>query len=398
MTKTTASVIMVLLLAGAAPAGPIDPPSGPVGDTMKRLDQVEPRTVLSDAATPGDAESVFLIDAPGSYYLAGNVSVPAGKHGIKITASNVTLDLGGFTVAGVSGSTLNLVHATTGRVMVRNGTLATGGNGVYFLSGDDCRIEDVTVRDVTGEGVRAGNHATVSRVRVHNAGSAGIKVFRNSRVVECDVSAGGTYGGIYAGYSSMITRSTAEAVAGDGITADIGSVVTECTARDCADDGFQITQSNVSACAAYSNDGDGFEVSGRSMVSDCYSTQNGYAGFRPLGTGVIRHCSATLNMTGIRSETGKGLLILENECSDNTGYGIWMNGATDCRIEGNQVYSNTGNGIYLNSGGAHLVIRNTGRGNGGANFTFEPSSDYGQILTNPGAGFASSNAWANFSY
>ena len=68
------------------------------------------------------------------------------------------------------------------------------------------------------------------------------------------------------------------------------------------------------------------------------------------------------------------------------------------RIEGNQFYDNAGNGVYLNTNGNHLFIRNSGRNNGGGNFTLDAATDYGQILTAPGAGFANSNPWANFSY
>ena len=39
-----------------------------------------------------------MIAAPGSYKLSGNLQVPPGLTGIQINASNVTLDLNGFTI------------------------------------------------------------------------------------------------------------------------------------------------------------------------------------------------------------------------------------------------------------------------------------------------------------
>ena len=56
---------------------------------MKTLQQVEPRTDVATLA--GDATAVFVITSPGSYYLSGNVPVPASRSGIAIAAANVVL-------------------------------------------------------------------------------------------------------------------------------------------------------------------------------------------------------------------------------------------------------------------------------------------------------------------
>jgi len=58
---------------------------------MKALDQVEPRILISSTTTPGDADSVFKITQPGSYYLGQNVVGVAGKSGIELTANHVTI-------------------------------------------------------------------------------------------------------------------------------------------------------------------------------------------------------------------------------------------------------------------------------------------------------------------
>jgi hypothetical protein len=75
--------------------GPLTPPGAPA-PTMKTLQQVEPRIEINATNTPGDADSIFKITEPGSYYLTGNVAGVSGKHGIEIAASDVTLDLMGF--------------------------------------------------------------------------------------------------------------------------------------------------------------------------------------------------------------------------------------------------------------------------------------------------------------
>jgi hypothetical protein len=58
---------------------------------MKTLDQVEPRTPISVFGT--------LVNAPGSYYLTTNlVSGSSTNDGLVVRASNVTIDLNGFSI------------------------------------------------------------------------------------------------------------------------------------------------------------------------------------------------------------------------------------------------------------------------------------------------------------
>src|SRR5678815_4185257 len=90
-------------LSSVLSQGLLTPPGTPA-PTMKTLDQVEPRVAINATNTPGDTDSLFKITQPGSYYLTGNITGVAGKHGIAIAASGVTVDLNGFDVAGVPGS------------------------------------------------------------------------------------------------------------------------------------------------------------------------------------------------------------------------------------------------------------------------------------------------------
>ena len=82
--------------------GSLTPPGAPAA-TMKSLDQIEPRIPIDATHTPGNGSNTFIVSAAGSYYLTVNVSGISGKNGILITTSNVTVDLSGYTLFGVSG-------------------------------------------------------------------------------------------------------------------------------------------------------------------------------------------------------------------------------------------------------------------------------------------------------
>lgn len=123
------------------------------------------------------------IDAPGSYRLTGDLSPPANTTAIDITASQVTLDLGGFSITesnSCSGIPVTTCTTTLGNagikanaanqqaVTVRNGTVAgMGGAGV----------DGSSTRAMVVEDVRSGGN-----------GASGIVVGDASRVVRCQAS------------------------------------------------------------------------------------------------------------------------------------------------------------------------------------------------------------------
>jgi len=94
--KCTNHTIVTALIFGlsASPIfaqGSLTPPGAPT-PTMKTLDQVEARQIVNATNTPGDGTNQFIISAPGSYYLTGNITGVSAKNGIVINADDVTLD------------------------------------------------------------------------------------------------------------------------------------------------------------------------------------------------------------------------------------------------------------------------------------------------------------------
>ncbi len=159
----TLRIFLLFFLGLAAPCafpqGSLTPPAAPT-PTMKTLDQVEPRKPINSTYTPGDANNVFKITASGSYYLTGNVTGVSAKNGISVTASNVTIDMCGFTLGGVGGS-LDGIHMETGssKLTLRNGTIAGwGGDGVDEVDADaqDGIYENIHATGNTGDGLRSG--------------------------------------------------------------------------------------------------------------------------------------------------------------------------------------------------------------------------------------------------
>ncbi|HZW07714.1 MAG TPA: hypothetical protein VFF65_11385, partial [Phycisphaerales bacterium] len=77
----------VLSAAALAAGGPLNPPAGPVAPTSGP----EPRIPINALNTPGTALAQFRISQPGSYYLPGNITAPAGATGILVEAENVSI-------------------------------------------------------------------------------------------------------------------------------------------------------------------------------------------------------------------------------------------------------------------------------------------------------------------
>src|SRR5215470_14609518 len=144
LTRIYATLLAALLLGTAAVAvrgGNLNPPPGPVSPTMKALDIVEPRTPISSLP--------FTISSPGSYYVTKDLTGTAGNNGITIAASDVHLDLMGFTLRGVSGS-LHGIASSGPQIkisIVRGKVCGWGGAGIYLGGTQKCMMMTVQADD-----------------------------------------------------------------------------------------------------------------------------------------------------------------------------------------------------------------------------------------------------------
>lgn len=286
------------LAAGAfltrnAAAGPLNPPPGPITSTGKTLVEVEPRIAINAANTPGDASSVFRITQPGSYYLTGNVTGIAGRSGIVIDASNVSLDLMGFAMIGVAGSIHGITHAgNRENIMVRNGAVSEWGqSGISFLPGGstltNAVIENIIVSKCASDAIRVNNNTRICACIVQNNFAVGVTT-GDSCVVERCLVRSNIGNGIEVGTTSRVSDCIAR-VNFTGISVGEGSLVKDCIARLNASNGIRVTDAcTVVGCLCDVNSGGlnpaGILVSGPRCRIEANSCMRNGRGIRVLST------------------------------------------------------------------------------------------------------------------
>ncbi|MBI5289514.1 MAG: right-handed parallel beta-helix repeat-containing protein [Chloroflexi bacterium] len=156
-------LLLVAVMARGAYGGPLDPP-GPPGST----DGVQgPGTPISSLP--------FAISQPGYYYVTRHLTGAAGQPGITITTSNVTLDLGGFTLLGGPSAQDGIDVVGPRNIVVRNGALRGWFNGINFQA-TYSRIERVQVMSNANQGIIIGALSLVTDCVASLNGSNGIYV------------------------------------------------------------------------------------------------------------------------------------------------------------------------------------------------------------------------------
>lgn len=300
MTRTTGTAALTLLVAFGLltplGAGSLDP-QGPPAPTMKTLVDVEPRLALS-----GGSGSTTIRAADTSYYLTGSRTGVPGADGIVIDASDVTLDLNGYSLVGVPGS-LDGIRVAAGRtnVTIRNGTVSGwGGDGLDGSAGSSVLVVDVHASGNTEDGIRVGVAGRVINGGATGNGADGFDASGEGAVLEnCSARGNGALtassGGFRVAYGLARGCSSVGTVGGGhGFMASTGAVII--------------------GCAAHRNEGAGIRISDRGRAESNECDGNGI-GILTFQDGVVKGNHVTNNGIGI--QCGNGPLVIGNMASGN---------------------------------------------------------------------------------
>jgi hypothetical protein len=188
-------------------------------DGVKLITQA---SAMAGNVTPGDLPGFpVTISLRGSYKLASDLVLPAAHiTGIEISASEVTLDLNGFSIVGVGQTWL---YNFTGFV--------TGFGIVGSSSATNVTVFNGSVVDTAASGVKLGAHARVQNVRVHNVRGVSTPFSSIFGPLESD--------GIVVGHGSIVRDSTASGNAGNGILNGSYSLITGNTTFGNVDSGIR---------------------------------------------------------------------------------------------------------------------------------------------------------------
>lgn len=281
-------------------------PPGPPGPTMKTLDQIDTHVDTASAAkripinattTPGDANSVYIITQPGSYYMTGNLNGVGGKNGIKINSDNVTVDLNGFAVIGVAGS-LDGINSAKSNLGVRNGSIRSWGNHGVNLSNQNQILEALRLSDNGASGLSVGQNSVVKGCAASNNGSDGFAL------------SGGT-----------LTGCTSNGNTDSGFSCLGASILKDCAATSNRNTGFFVRDGCIiTGCLAAGNTGVGFYFRSGCLVSSNHALGNGGDGFKvdSFGSSLNR-----IDGNSAVNNVGAGIrwvndLVIRNNCYSNS--------------------------------------------------------------------------------
>ncbi len=289
LLATAAALAGLGLAARTLVAGPLDPSAGPITPTFKTLSEVEPRTAINSTNTPGSGNAVYKITAPGSYYLTGNINVPATMYGISVAGVDVTIDLNGYTISGVGYDGI-YGSAAGGSLTVRNGTIRGLGTGIE--TSQTAIVEDVAFIGCYDGADLYGGHSVVRRCSVLDFGWIGIDVSADNALVEdCLIDAYGKSGNFNAGIYSQVG----------------GLTVRGCTLINDAAGGTAI------------NGGSATDM----RIENCVAT-GWYHGLRPGARAAVRGCSiSSASQYGVYLDNNVGGTFIESNRFQNCSYGVW---------------------------------------------------------------------------
>lgn len=331
-------LLVLAALAGVTEGGPLDPPGAPSSTNGVRL----PGTPISGLP--------FTASQPGHYYVTKNLS---GASGISITSSDVTLDLGGFTITGGGAAVGIEIDPTKTRTTIRNGTIRTWSIGIRQQLDEDIdteiAIEDIHVANTGGIGMQLASHAHLRDCSVSGAGGQGITLNSGSNIIENCAVRGAVGAGMGVGFSTIVRGCEVT-----GVTSNPGTG----TAL------FSGSESVFEDCRIHHNDVGSAVSIGASGIVSGLTIESNTIDFRALSLSqgvVVRDSVIRANSGGDGIGAGESVVIENTVVDGNSGIGIEVDARVTVRA--NTVTNNGGNGIVVGDGS--LVEANAVADNGG---------------------------------
>lgn len=205
------------------------------------------------------------ISASGSYCLSNNITATENNNGITITASDVTLDLQGYTIKGTNQTGTGIYGTEITNIEIKNGTVRDFGNNID-LTVDFVRainIRSLNPADIT---LNLGNGAFVKDCLFTGSPSSGpavgtASIFVNSISYDNGDGSGfnllgaglvtgsvavGNINGIYVGEGTTVTNNATSGNQAEGISLGGNNLVDQNTAygNNLSNQGY----ANISAC------------------------------------------------------------------------------------------------------------------------------------------------------
>ncbi len=324
------------LLAGTAMAGDLNPPPGPITPTG--------RTPINASTTPGDGTALFAITQAGSYYLTGPVSGAAGRHGIHVTASNVRIDLAGFSMTGIGGSADGVFLDGVSNITIIDGQLSGWGGSGIDGAGANGRIENVRVETCGADGISINTGSQVINCTASSCGASGFSSSNEVIFNNC-VAGGNVLHGFQAGTNSILKGCISRLNGGAGIANSgiNGLNISDCTCELNGSVGIAApAQSLVSHCIVRGNGAGGITAGDGSTITSCTANENTGVGINITNGCTVTACASALNtLTGYTATSGTTFTSCSARDNTTDGFSIGAGStARDCTS-----FSNTGSGI-----------------------------------------------------
>lgn len=329
---------------------------------------------ISQSSLSSSAANMYTIQQSGKYYLNTNLEAnpsSTDRSVIKITASNVVLDLSGMTITQVDSNTQAGLNAID---------IASGVSNVTIMNGFINKVTDVGVKVAS-----SCNNIRLENVSINNCNGGGAQFNTVSNITLDNVTISNCNGSGTSAPSSVA----------------VGLYLTSCnsiTIKDCQIDRNQGTSRNSYNCQIAS-------CTNGYVVNSSFSSASGNVGRGLLSTSsngfVFENCNINYNTGSTGSGDGGNLTsciaFTFNNCNflGNNGVGCSGTYAETCTnlvFDGcnfnyqNSSGTSTALGLYVNGGAGNVIknctaLSNTGAGVNAFGITVSLSAD-GVIVDN----------------